>query len=93
MSGDDAGALHAGLKELGVKIDNLTELFNRAAYGDGFTRCAGHGERLKHVEESVGLCHARIGGVKKWLAAGLVSVAGMLANFVWKILQASVERQ
>lgn len=78
------------LKELGVKIDHLTESFNRAAYGEGFARCAKHGNRLQHIEEGLELCHQRIGGVKKWLVAGLVSVISMLANFVWNIVRTSV---
>lgn len=91
MSDDEARALHGQLGELGVKIDLLTELFNRAAHEDGFARCAGHHERLKHVEEDMELCHSRISGLNKWLVAGLVSVVSMLANFVWKVLQTSIE--
>ena len=91
MSENDSGRLYAELKELGVKIDNLSELFNRAAYGDGFTRCAKHDNRLHHVEENVELCHQRISGVKKWLIAGLVSLISMLASFVWNVLQASMK--
>lgn len=91
MGNDDSHRLHAELKELGVKIDNLTGLFNRAAYGDGFTRCANHGNRLQHLEEDVELCHQRISGVKKWLIAGLVSLISMLANFVWSVLQTSLK--
>lgn len=93
MSDDEVRRLYAELKQLGVKIDNLTELFNRAAYGDGFTRCATQNNRLGHVEEGVELCHARISGVKKWLIAGLVSVVSLLANFVWNIIQTSVRNQ
>lgn len=93
MSDDEVRRLYAELKQLGVKIDNLTELFNRAAYGDGFTRCATQNSRLSHVEEGVELCHARISGVKKWLIAGLVSVVSLLANFVWNIIQGSIRNQ
>ncbi len=91
MSGDECARLYAGLKELGVKIDNLTELFNHAAHGDGFTRCATHASRLAHAEEGIALCHARISGVKKWLVAGLVSLVSLLANFVWNVVRSSVQ--
>lgn len=93
MSDEESRRLYAELKQLGVKIDNLTELFNRAAYGDGFTRCATNDKRLGHVEEGVQLCHARISGVKKWLVAGLVSLVSLLANFVWNIVQTSLRNQ
>lgn len=90
MSDGDVNTLYAEMKELGVKIDNLADLFNRAAYGEGFARCAAQNNRLLHMENDVKLCHARIGGVKKWLIAGLVSVVSLLANFVWNVIQASV---
>lgn len=93
MSEDESRRLYAELKELGVKIDNLTDLFNRAAYGDGFPRCAMQENRLSHMEEGLELCHARISGVKKWLIAGLVSVVSLLANFVWNVVQASLRNQ
>lgn len=93
MSDNEAGKLYAELKQLGVKIDNLTELFNRAAYGDGFTRCATQANRLEHLEAGVALCHTRISAVKKWLIAGLVSVVSLLANFVWNIVQGSIRNQ
>lgn len=89
MSEIEVSRLYAELKELGVKIDNLTDLFNRAAYGDGFTRCAAQANRIQHMEEQVGLCHTRISGVKKWLVAGLVSIVSLLANVVWNILQST----
>lgn len=78
--------LYTQIKELGVKMDNLTALFNHAAYGDGFTRCAAQDKRLCHIEENVRLCHTRISGVKRWLVAGLVSVASLLGNFVWNVV-------
>lgn len=87
MEENDTGKLYAQMKELSVKIDHLTELFNRAAYGEGFARCANHANRLRHAEEGIGLCHARIGGVKKWLAAALVSLVSMLANILWNMLR------
>ncbi len=92
MSESECGRLCAELRELGVKIDNLTELFNRAAYGDGFTRCAAQASRLAHVEEGVALCHTRIGGVKKWLVAGLVSLVSVLANFLWNVVRGSLQQ-
>ena len=92
MPEDEVHRLYAELKQLGVKIDNLTDLFNHAAHGDGFTRCAGHEGRLRHVEAGVALCHDRIGGVKKWLIAGLVSVVSMLANVVWNMVQATLRQ-
>lgn len=93
MPDDETRRLYAELKQLCVKIDHLTDLFNRAAYGDGFVRCANHGKRLDHVEEGLALCHGRISGVKKWLIAGLVSVVSLLANFVWNMIQASIRNQ
>lgn len=90
MSDDEAGRLYAELKQLGVKIDNLTELFNHAAYGDGFTRCATQMSRIDHLESGVALCHCRISGVKKWLIAGLVSVVSLLANFAWNMIQGNI---
>ncbi len=87
----EIGRIYAELKQLGVKIDNLTELFNHAAYDVGFTRCATQAARLEHVEEGVGLCHARITSVKKWLIAGLVSIISLLANFVWNVVQGSLK--
>ncbi len=87
MSDDDSRTLYAEIKQLGVKIDNLSESFTRAAYGAGFPRCAAQNNRIGHVEENLVLCHERIGTVKKWLIAGLVSVISMLANFVWNVLQ------
>lgn len=89
MNDDDAARLYAGMKELGVKIDHLTELFRDASHGDGFTRCAAQANRLDHVEDSVALCHARVSGVKKWLVAGLASLVGVLANFVWNAIRTS----
>lgn len=90
MNEDDFTRLYAELKQLGVKIDNLTKLFDRAAYGDGFARCAAQNNRLRHAEEGVTLCQERISGLKKWLVAGLVSVVSLLANFVWNVIQASL---
>ena len=90
MTDDEATVLYAELKQLGVKIDNLTELFNRAAYGEGFARCAAQNNRLRHVEEGVELCHERISGVKKWLIAGLVSLVSLLANLAWNMIQTSL---
>ncbi len=88
MTEDDSRALYAEIKQLGVKIDHLSESFNRAAYGDGFPRCAAQNNRLGHVEENLVLCHERVGTVKKWLIAGLVAVISVLANFVWNVIQA-----
>lgn len=93
MSDDESARLYAELKQLGVKIDTLTELFNRASYGEGFPRCAAQNNRLDHVEESARLCHARIGGLNKWLVAGLVSVVSLLANFLWTVIQSSLRNQ
>lgn len=92
MGDNEMNRLYTELKELGVKMDNLTELFNRAAYGDGFTRCATQANRLQHLEEGVELCHERISGVKKWLIAGLVSVMSLLANFVWNLFQSTIRQ-
>ncbi len=91
MPDTDAHRLYAEIKELGVKIDNLTDLFNHAAHGDGFPRCASHERRILHMEKNVELCHERIGSVKKWLVAGLVSVMSMLANFVWNVIQSGTK--
>lgn len=88
MTDQEARKLYGELKALGVKIDNLTELFNHAAHGDGFSRCAAHRGRIRQVEKSVELCHARVSGVKRWLIAGVVSAASLLANFVWNMLTA-----
>lgn len=88
----EENVLYAELKQLGVKIDHLTELFNHAAHGDGFTRCAAHEGRIGRVEADVALCHRRIGGVKRWLAAALVSVVSVLANIVWNLVQSSLRR-
>lgn len=93
MSENEVGRLYAELKELGVKIDNLTDLFNRAAYGEGFTRCATQANRIHNLEDQIDLCHSRVSGVKKWLIAGLVSLISLLANFVWNILQSSLKGQ
>ncbi len=92
MSEDEVHRLYAELKQLGVKIDNLAELFNHAAHGDGFPRCAVHESRLRHVEAGMERCHARVSGVKKWLVAGLVSIAGMLANAAWSMAQAMLRQ-
>lgn len=93
MNADETAKLYAELKELGVKIDHLTELFNHAAYGGGFTRCATQANRMDHLEEQVALCHDRVSGVKKWLVAGVVSVASMLANVVWNLVHSSLKNQ
>ncbi len=87
MKEDDSRDLYAEIKQLGVKIDHLSESFNRAAYGDGFPRCAAQNSRLGHVEENLVLCHERIGTVKKWLIAGLAAAISLLANFVWNLVQ------
>ena len=92
MGDGETGKLYAELKELGVKIDHLTDLFNRAAHGAGFPRCAAQNNRLHHLEEGVELCHARISGVKKWLIAGLVSLVSLLANFLWNLVQTSMRQ-
>ena len=91
MSESDIAKLYGELKEIRAEIKNLSEAFNRAAYGDGFPRCTRNTNRIDHLEESVDLCHSRISGVKKWLVAGLVSVASMLANFAWNMFQSSVK--
>ena len=93
MGDNDANRFYAELKELGVKIDHLTDLFNHAAHGDGFPRCAANENRLRHVESGLDLCHSRISGVKKWLVAGLVSLVSLLANFLWNLLQSSAKHQ
>lgn len=93
MGDGEVNRLYAEPKELGVKIDNLTDLFNRAAYGDGFPRCAAQANRVRHLEEGVVLCHTRISGVKKWLVAGLVSMISLLANFAWNIIQSGVQQR
>ncbi len=92
MPENEVRLLYAELKQLGVKIDNLAELFNHAAHGDGFPRCARHESRLRHAEEGVELCHRRVGGVKKWLVAGLVSIVSLLANIVWNMARDSLRR-
>lgn len=91
MGENETNRLYAELKELGVKIDNLTQLFNHAAHGDGFTRCASHASRLQHMEDGIQLCHARISGVKKWLIAGLVSLVSLMANFLWNVIRSSIQ--
>ena len=90
MSGDEIGVIYGKLETLNAKLDHLTDLFNRAAHGEGFVRCARHSARLKHAEESIALGHVRISGVKKWLLAALVGAAGVLANFAWDIIYSSI---
>ncbi len=92
MAEDDIRSLYAEIKQLGVKIDNLADLFNHAAHGDGFTRCAGHAGRLDHVEAAVARCHGRLDGMKRWLAAGLVSLVSLLANIIWNMTQDSLRK-
>lgn len=92
MSENDTARLYGELKAVNSKIDNLTELFNRAAYGEGFNRCARHSARLKQMEGNLELAHGRISGVKKWLIAGLVSLVSLLANFTWNMLQSSIKQ-
>ncbi len=92
MSEEETHRLYAELKQLGVKIDNLADLFNHAAHGEGFPRCAVHESRLRHVEAGVELCHSRVSGVKKWMVAGLVSIVGMLGNAVWGMVQATLRQ-
>ncbi len=88
----EESVLYAEIRQLGVKIDHLAELFNHAAHGDGFPRCAAHEGRIGRVEADVELCHSRVGGVKRWLVAALVSVASLLANIVWNMAQNSLRR-
>ncbi len=92
MPEDEVRLLYAELKQLGVKIDNLAELFRHAAHGDGFPRCAARESRLRHVENGLELCHRRVGGVKKWLVAGLVSLVSLLANIAWNMARESLRR-
>lgn len=91
MSENDIHALHVRMTSIDGKIDHLTEMFNRAAHGEGFHRCARHSGRLKRIEEGVELCHDRIGTVKKWLFSGLVGMASILANFAWDIIRTSIK--
>ena len=84
MNDSDIAVLHGELKQLNTKLDHLTELFNRAAHGDGFIRCARQDSRLGHVETSLELCHARVSGMKRWLWAGVVAMATALINYVWE---------
>lgn len=91
MERNELAQIHAELQRLGDKIDALTELFNRAAYDVGFTRCAAQNNRIEHLESGVELCHNRISAVKKWLVAGLVSVVSLLANLAWNLIHGSLK--
>lgn len=71
------------IRELKAKMDHLTQMFDRAAYGDGFARCSRHSVRLKHVEDSVELSHKRITGVKRGWIAALIAVASAVVSYVW----------
>lgn len=84
MDEPDMRRLYGELKELGAKLDNLTDLFNRAAYGDGFPRCARQDSRIANLADSVERCHDRVSGMKKWLWAGLVALAATSLNYVWE---------
>ncbi len=87
MSESEIGKLYGELKAVNAKIDHLTELFNRAAYGEGFVRCARHSNRLKHAEADIELCHGRVSGVKKWLVGAMGAVLAALAGVVWSLVQ------
>ncbi|MCC8181074.1 MAG: hypothetical protein LIP23_09230 [Planctomycetes bacterium] len=89
MESEDMVRLYGELQQVNLKIDHLTELFNQAAYGDGFPRCARQDDRIDHVVDSVALCHARVSAMKKWLWAGLVTVVTTLVNYLWERLRSS----
>ncbi len=91
MGEHDISSLYGELKAINAKIDNLTELYNRAAYGEGFARCARQADRLEHIESGLDLAHARISGVKKWLLAVMIAVLSALASFAWDMVSASVK--
>ena len=93
MSESDVSRLYGELQKVNTRLDNLTELFNHAAHGDGFTRCARHSGRLAAVEEKADLSHVRISGVKKWLLWVLVACASAMANYVWNVVQAAAVKQ
>ena len=90
MSENEVAKLYGELKEVNAKIDNLTELFNRASYGDGFTRCATEKQRVDHLEDGLELCNANISVLKKWMLAGLISILSVLANFAWDMVRSSI---
>lgn len=92
MSESEVSKLYGELREVNAKIDNLTTLFNQAAHGDGFVRCGRHSARLKQLESNVELAHSRITGVKKWLIAGLISIASMAVNYAWAMLQSAANK-
>ncbi len=92
MSESDIAKLYGELKAVNIKIDTLTELFNQAAHGEGFSRCGKHSARLKQMEDKVELAHTRISGVKKLLLTGLIAVASMAANYAWSMLQAAAQK-
>lgn len=91
MSDSDVRLLFTELRALTAKVDNLTDAFNHAAHGEGFHRCARHSERLKVVETSVELSHARISGVKKWMVSALIAMATMLVNYAWSVIQSAAK--
>ena len=92
MSESEIGKLYGELKTVNAKIDHLTELFNRAAYGEGFVRCAKHSNRLKRAEDDVELCHSRISGVKKWLIGGIVALLSALTGVAWNLIHDLLKR-
>ena len=92
MSESEIGKLYGELRAVNAKIDNLTELFNRAAYGEGFVRCARHSNRIKHTEDNVELCHGRISGVKKWLVGVVGAILAALAGVVWNLIHDLIKR-
>ncbi len=87
MSESDIAKLYGELKAVNIKIDTLTDLFNQAAHGDGFTRCGKHSARIKQTEDKVELAHARISGVKKWVLGGLMGIASMAVKYAWSIVE------
>lgn len=93
MSESEVSKLYGELREVNAKIDNLTNLFNRAAHGEGFNRCSKHSVRIKNVEASVELSHQRISGVKRWMVGALITIATMAANYAWSIIQSAAKHQ
>lgn len=83
MGDTEVKSLIGELRQLSAKVDHLTEMFNRAAYGDGFARCSRHSVRLKHAEDSVELSHKRITDVKRGWIAALIAVVSAVVSYVW----------
>lgn len=93
MSDTEVRTVIGQLQALTAKVDHISEVVNRIAYGEeGTPRCAGRLARINRMEQDIELCHTRISGVKKWMVAALAAAAGMLVNFAWDIIRSAARQ-